>query len=64
MDAIVDAISARKEERGITLAELARRTGIEYDALRMAMRKERNLRAGEFVCLCRELGMTLDDFEG
>lgn len=56
-------IKESQERRGISTAELSRRTGIEYEALRTSLRGERGITAGEFVSLCRELGLNLADFE-
>ena len=62
MAQIIDVINDRKMERGISLAELARRTDIEYEALRTALDGNRNLRATEFIALCQELELDLADF--
>ena len=61
---IIEVINGKKDSRGISLAELARRTGIEYEALRTALEGKRNMRASEFLCLCQELDLTLSDFDG
>lgn len=60
---VQNVIKESQERRGISTAELARRTGIEYEALRTSLRGERGITAGEFVSLCRELNLNLADFE-
>ena len=63
MDAVIAVINEKKTERGISLAELARRVGMEYDALYQALSGNRNIKAEEFIALCKELGLTISDFE-
>lgn len=59
----VETIRARQSERGITTAELARRTNIDYEALRNSLKKERNITADELIALCTVLEMAIGDFE-
>ena len=59
---VYEAIRAKQSERGITTAELSRRTEIPYEALRYSLKGERNITSEEFVSLCIELGMDIDDF--
>ena len=63
MAQIIEVINDKKTERGISLAELSRRTGIDYEALRVTLDGNRNLRATEFIDLCQELELNLSDFE-
>lgn len=56
-------IKGAQERRGISTAELARRTDIEYEALRTAINGNRNITAEEFVRLCIELELDIDDFK-
>lgn len=58
----IETINSRKAERGISLAELSRRTGIDYEALRVSLTGGRNLRATEFIDICRELRLEISDF--
>ena len=58
----IETINEKKAERGISLAELSRRTGIEYEALRTSLSGDRNLKATEFIDLCRELSLEISDF--
>lgn len=57
-------IREAKERRGISVAELSRRTGIEYEALRNSIEGKRGITAAEFVSLCHELELDLEDFGG
>ena len=59
---VATVIKESQEKRGISTAELSRRTGIEYEALRTSLNGNRGITAGEFVSLCRELGLDVDDF--
>lgn len=58
-----EVISERRKDRGMPVSELARRAGIEYEALRVSLEGGRNIRADEFVELCRILDLDLNDFE-
>ena len=59
-------IAARMEqarwERGISVAELARRIGVDRKRLWRVLNGERAMRADEFVRLCMELGVGLGTF--
>ena len=56
----IDLIAARMEEarfeRGIPVAELARRIGVDRKRLWRVLNGERAMRADEFVRLCAALG--------
>ena len=62
----IDLIAARMEqarwERGISVAELVRRIGVERKRLWRVLNGERAMRADEFVRLCMELGVGLGCF--
>ena len=62
----IDLIAARMEqarwERGISVAELARRVGVDRKRLWRVLNGERAMRADEFVRLCAELGVGLGRF--
>ena len=62
----IDLIAARMEqarwERGISVAELARRVGVDQKRLWRVLNGERAMRADEFVRLCAELGVGLGAF--
>ncbi|MDJ1650035.1 MULTISPECIES: helix-turn-helix domain-containing protein [Gordonibacter] len=49
-------------ERGIGVAELARRVGVDRKRLWRVLNGERAMRADEFVRLCAELRVGLADF--
>ena len=62
----LDLIAARMEharwERGISVAELARRIGVDRKRLWRVLNGERAMRADEFVRLCAELRVGLAFF--
>lgn len=60
---IHEVIRERQKQRGIPVSELSRRTGIGYEPLRVSLLGGRKFNASEFVALCKELELTLDDFD-
>ena len=62
----LDLIAARMEqarwERGISVAELARRIGVDRKRLWRVLNGERAMRADEFMRLCAELRVGLSCF--
>ena len=62
----IDLIAARMEqarwERGISVAELARRVGVDRKRLWRVLNGERAMRADEFVRPCAELRVGLASF--
>lgn len=60
---INEVIRKRQKERGIPVTTLADRTGIEYEALRVSLNGNRKISAHEFVALCKELDLKLEDFD-
>lgn len=56
-------ISSSVQRRGISNAELARRVGMDQELLRRSLSGERKIAADEFVALCEELELSLDDFK-
>lgn len=59
---IAEVIRKARDERNLTDAELSRRTGIEYQRLNCSLKGERGITAPEFVSLCKELDLGIDDF--
>lgn len=59
---VVDVVESRREQYGMPVAELSRRTGIEYQALNNALNKKRGLSASELVLLCRALDLDIESF--
>ena len=59
----IETIKQKKDKFGISLAELARRTGIDYEALRNSLEGTRNLRATELIELCKALELDIPDFD-
>lgn len=60
---LIGTINAQIEKRGISVAELARRSGVTYEALRTTLEGERQLKAQELVQLCKALGLSLESFD-
>lgn len=58
-----EVIDKRVQERGISNAELSRRTGIDNELLRRSLAGNRRIAADEFVVLCRELNLDIDCFK-
>lgn len=58
-----EVIEAKRVARGISVAELARRVAMEYDALYASLKGKRKILASEFVRLCRELDIRIEDFD-
>lgn len=61
-DNICNLVCAKVKERGISIAELARRTGINDDRLRRVLKGKRTMKASEFISLCLELEISISDF--
>ncbi len=57
-----EVIDAKVQERGITNAELSRRTGIDSELLRRSLIGARKIAADEFIVLCRELELNINSF--
>ena len=61
--AVLDVVRNAQEKRGITVAELSRRTGIKYESLRTSLDGKRNITGPELVSLCKELELDISDFD-
>lgn len=59
---VLEVIQKARDERGITDAELSRRTGIEYQSLNNALKGKRGITGPELVSLCKELNLSISDF--
>lgn len=59
---ITNVLNARIKERGITVSELSRRIGMNDELLRRSLAGTRNVKADEFIGLCRELSLDIEDF--
>lgn len=55
---VINCLKCAKEERGITIAELARRSAIEKPYLERCFRGERTMKADELVRLCLVLKLS------
>lgn len=59
---VIDVLNHRINERGIPVSELSRRIGMNDELLRRSLTGSRNLKATEFVGLCHELDLDIEDF--
>lgn len=59
---IEDVVRQRIEERGITVAETARRCHMNDQLLRRSIYGTRSIKSAELVRLCSVLGLTFEDF--
>ena len=60
---VSETLEGRREEIGITAAELARRTGINYDVLIRGLKGKTMLKGDQLLLLCKELKLKFSDFE-
>ena len=60
---VKEVIEDARMKRGISTAELSRRTGIKYQNLWASLNGERSIPAPEFVMLCKELDLSVEDFQ-
>lgn len=56
-----EVISKAVKERGITVAELARRVGMNPELLRRSLDGRRVIKGRELIRLCVELDLRIDD---
>lgn len=59
---VIDVLNERINERGIPVSELSRRVDMNDELLRRSLTGNRNLKAVEFVAICKELELDIDDF--
>ena len=59
---IVEVLNKRIRERGISISELARRVGMNGEMLRRSLAGNRKVKADEFINLCCELSLDIEDF--
>ena len=59
---VTSVLNQRIKERGIPVSELARRIGMDNELLRRSLAGTRGIKADEFVGLCHELALDIDDF--
>lgn len=59
---VIDVLNERINERGIPVSELSRRVAMNDELLRRSLTGNRNLKAVEFVAICKELELDIDDF--
>lgn len=61
-DLIVARIERARQERGISVAELARRVGVDRKRLWYVLNGQRSMHVDEFVRLCAVMNMGLGCF--
>ena len=59
---VVDVLNKRVSQRGISISELSRRVKMNDELLRRSLNGTRTLKATEFVAICRELELDIEDF--
>ena len=65
MDAITQSVARYIEEKGVSVRNLSEKTGISYSALYDSLLNKgrgRELRAWEFMAICRFLEKKAEDF--
>lgn len=63
MGAVEQRIEQRRLDFGMSVAELSRRTGIEYQRLYQELKGNQGMKASELVVLCGVLGIDIEDFK-
>lgn len=58
----VAVVEQRREEYGMTIKALARKSGIEEAVLYNILSRRRRMQASEMIALSAVLGLTLDDY--
>ena len=59
---VITVLNKKISARGITVSELSRHVGMNDELLRRSLAGTRNVKADEFIKLCRELSLDIDDF--
>jgi len=59
---VTTVLNEEISKRGIPVSELSRRVGMNDESLRRGLAGNRNIRADEFVRLCHELKLDVNDF--
>ena len=55
-------LERRRVDRGITVAELARRTSVSYDLLTRTLKGSSMVKGDQLIRICRELRLEVSDF--
>lgn len=59
---VVGVLNQKITQRGISVSELSRRVDMNDELLRRSLNGSRTLKATEFVAICRELGLDIENF--
>lgn len=62
MKDVSTVLEDKRRAIGITIAELARRTDINYDVLSRALKGKTMLKGDQLLLLCNELGLDFSAF--
>ena len=60
---IAKILKSRLEEKGITIYQLSKSTGIRYELLRRTFNGSRKLTADELVLICGKSGIELSELK-
>ncbi len=61
---VYEVLEAKRDARGVSFAEMARRCSMNPDVVARAFHGKGELKAGQFLCVCRVLGLEGADFDG
>lgn len=59
---VVDVLNKKISQRGISISELSRHVDMNDELLRRSLNGTRTLKATEFVAVCHELDLDIEDF--
>ncbi|MCI9129159.1 MAG: helix-turn-helix domain-containing protein [Eggerthellaceae bacterium] len=60
---IAEVLEERRVARGVSYAEIARRCSMNPDVVSRAFQGKGELKAGQFLNICRVLGLNSSNFE-
>lgn len=58
-----NVVANEVEKRGISVAELARRSGMRYEALRLFLAGQQDIKGENLVSVSKVLGLEMSDFD-
>ena len=60
--AVAERMMRGMKEMGLSITDLSRESGIGFELVRRSLHGTREIKAQEFIQLCRVLDLTLEDF--
>lgn len=63
MSSISTVLELQRVERGISIAELSRRVGMNYDVLFRCLKGDSMPKGDQLIRLCKELELDVGDFD-